>query len=731
TGQSKLVFITLSNTIIADDPSLIIYYRFDTSDIYNAGNTLSGNIYNVQYGTFNLPALSANTSTTLTTGTSSLTGWTVTTGTGTPYLLNGTGGTGGTTTNITSNPTGSIRQIVALNQNSSISQTVNLIPAQYNLSMAFIGGSTGASNINISVINGVNVAINQNWIVTSGGFGGQTNSPFIYFYVSVAGTYTITITAISNSSYYTGIDNVNIFMVTMLANMATGYPVYDASLLGTNWAITRNSANYKWGDGGLNITNSVNSANSYSMVAINKIFQLTNNGFTASLWFKLPATGGTIYQRIFQFVPGFSANNGSIMMNYNDNGLYNQLNITIVSLDGTSYNSYAWPTILVTNTWYHAVWTLTSSGAVNLYINNSNVYNNSSWTNNYPLSSTIFNCNAIGMSPGYDGPVLGGSGPGGFGYPNNIFIDDFRFYNRVLSSNDVNILYTKPTTPRNSFNSNNNYQLYPNQIFTPSSISGCLLWFDAQDPFNNLSIPSNGSTITTWYDKSGANRNAVASTGITYNISGLNSKPALTFANTQSLFGSVPITGNTMTIFAICALSSSSQLAGRIISLASPNTDDWSNNSYMNFGRDTQKSILPTRNNIVTYLQTAPPNYSTPYLFECWYDGSYQYATAQLGASTAITSSATSGNFNISAFSIGTDIKSQYNGWFGGFMSEIIVYNTCLTTDQRQQVEGYLSWKWGLQSNLPTTHPYYNNPPISYFLNNNYTYQILPNINGI
>jgi hypothetical protein len=36
----------------------------------------------------------------------------------------------------------------------------------------------------------------------------------------------------------------------------------------------------------------------------------------------------------------------------------------------------------------------------------------------------------------------------------------------------------------------------------------------------------------------------------------------------------------------------------------------------------------------------------------------------------------------------------------------MIVYTSPLTTSQRQQVEGYLAWKWGLQTNLPSTHPY-------------------------
>jgi hypothetical protein len=46
-----------------------------------------------------------------------------------------------------------------------------------------------------------------------------------------------------------------------------------------------------------------------------------------------------------------------------------------------------------------------------------------------------------------------------------------------------------------------------------------------------------------------------------------------------------------------------------------------------------------------------------------------------------------------------------------GFISEIIVYNTSLTQTQRENIEGYLSWKWGIQANLPSTHPYKSSAP--------------------
>jgi hypothetical protein len=44
---------------------------------------------------------------------------------------------------------------------------------------------------------------------------------------------------------------------------------------------------------------------------------------------------------------------------------------------------------------------------------------------------------------------------------------------------------------------------------------------------------------------------------------------------------------------------------------------------------------------------------------------------------------------------------------FTGTISEVLYYASALTTTQRQQIEGYLAWKWGLQSTLPVSHPYY------------------------
>jgi hypothetical protein len=71
-------------------------------------------------------------------------------------------------------------------------------------------------------------------------------------------------------------------------------------------------------------------------------------------------------------------------------------------------------------------------------------------------------------------------------------------------------------------------------------------------------------------------------------------------------------------------------------------------------------------------------------------------------------------------YNVGTNQGSdnlQLNGFMGGNelsngqMAEVLYYNKALTTNARLAVEGYLAWKWGLQSKLPTNHLYYNVAP--------------------
>lgn len=46
-----------------------------------------------------------------------------------------------------------------------------------------------------------------------------------------------------------------------------------------------------------------------------------------------------------------------------------------------------------------------------------------------------------------------------------------------------------------------------------------------------------------------------------------------------------------------------------------------------------------------------------------------------------------------------------------GNYCEVVIFNSLLSTENQQLMEGYLAWKWGLQANLPSNHPYKTGAP--------------------
>lgn len=83
------------------------------------------------------------------------------------------------------------------------------------------------------------------------------------------------------------------------------------------------------------------------------------------------------------------------------------------------------------------------------------------------------------------------------------------------------------------------------------------------------------------------------------------------------------------------------------------------------------------------------------------------------GTLTNFKDGANSGSTVYSTFTIPNNtVWSLLSGYkISGNVNEILFFNITLTTFQRQQIEGYLAWKWGSNSLLATTHPYYKIRP--------------------
>lgn len=223
-------------------------------------------------------------------------------------------------------------------------------------------------------------------------------------------------------------------------------------------------------------------------------------------------------------------------------------------------------------------------------------------------------------------------------------------------------------------------------IVSPSTIPGLSLWLDAADA-STLSF-SSGSNVSQWRDKSGNVNHANAVSGtITLANGNVNLQNAyMSFVN-SSLFAGFP----GMSVFIVVNITANIQNGHPLVSVlggAYSHLQWVDNNIYENIG-------VSSRWNAPASLAT-----STVLIYELIGDGSITalYSSGLFRNQTTYGNGYT--NITYSIGNVGTGIN------YTGSLYEILVYNTGLATTQRQQVEGYLAWKWGLQAALPSTHPY-------------------------
>ena len=244
--------------------------------------------------------------------------------------------------------------------------------------------------------------------------------------------------------------------------------------------------------------------------------------------------------------------------------------------------------------------------------------------------------------------------------------------------------------------------------FSPTQLSGCSLWLDAAD---SNTVLRSGSNVTQWNDKSGNGRNGTANGTVFYANSAIGGLNTISFTSVTNSYirGNIRITGTTFTCFAVATLSSTSKNDSRILSLGVVGSNDYSSAAYSAaiVRTGSTNTFYTYRNNNGT--SSLAVTYSVPFLICALYDGS----TKSLFINSLGTSNSSTGTFNISNYQIGSSFTEEATLNYGGFIGEEIVFSNALTTAQRQQVEGYLAWKWGINTSLPITHPYYYNANVA------------------
>jgi hypothetical protein len=237
-------------------------------------------------------------------------------------------------------------------------------------------------------------------------------------------------------------------------------------------------------------------------------------------------------------------------------------------------------------------------------------------------------------------------------------------------------------------------------------------WY-AADPQNV--VYSTGITISAWRDLSGYNRTATQPTTAaqpSLAISSLNGQPMVNFGNVNGVLMNVPSVNTTTFTIALVAQFTTLDAILQDLFIT---TGAYNRSGFVNL-----VAIQNTRNlSFTVFGATNPTGFaftdSTPFIM-------------------VITGSISGGNSVCTVFANGTQVSTgpsisvstyllaslNIGGWdqdgtrtMNGGISEMLIYNTVLSTTDRQKLEGYLSHKWWRDGSvLPGGHPHKTGPPL-------------------
>lgn len=243
--------------------------------------------------------------------------------------------------------------------------------------------------------------------------------------------------------------------------------------------------------------------------------------------------------------------------------------------------------------------------------------------------------------------------------------------------------------------------------FSPSDLASLRGWYDA-----SLLAGADGSTISTFPDQSGNGYDGTCGAShplVRAGASGINSLKVAAYESSGTS-GAFTISSSLLNgesaasvfvVFSRAADPPGVGIGGALFDGFHNDTGGASSSHhpyedgviYEHFGTSARKTVgNPTPSLTSPRIYSA---HSAASDFRAYLDGNSLFST---GTNTVQTGTGTNTK------KIGRS-RSETNT-IRGKIAEVIFFNSALTTDERQKVEGYLAHKWGLTGNLDAGHPY-------------------------
>ncbi len=276
----------------------------------------------------------------------------------------------------------------------------------------------------------------------------------------------------------------------------------------------------------------------------------------------------------------------------------------------------------------------------------------------------------------------------------------------LMSTNFQSILFASDGQLNWMILQNYNANLIIRAGFFPNQITGLFAWFD---PSDETTLTLSGTTVTQWRDKSGnayhmAPLSGLANGAIQTNYQ--NGRAVVNFSG-NNIYRAPNTSGRYPSdVYIVIAIKN---IAARSDCVAIGESGSDSFNS-LTLGEHTQ---YRWHNGSSSFNRTpacvSPVNEtSTGFLLMNWSIANNNFLIRRNGTQLVQTAAYTFSLSGNSCFQLGfrhTD-RTSPDIAFNAYVAEILFYNTQLITASRQQVEGYLAWRWGIQGSLPADHPY-------------------------
>jgi hypothetical protein len=240
----------------------------------------------------------------------------------------------------------------------------------------------------------------------------------------------------------------------------------------------------------------------------------------------------------------------------------------------------------------------------------------------------------------------------------------------------------------------------------PTSVTGCILWLDPSDASR---VRFNGSTVVELTDKSGNNNHAYMRT-IDENpvLTTFNSLNVLDAANGKCLYNTNMTIPTSYSFFAVGKGGSGNST--QYLFKGHQNSDGFLYVGSLSSAWTEFNGNVGSWNDVTAYSSSTVPvaNYS---MFSATIASG---ATGNKGYFNGTNFFNKTGTCSTAAtgYLLGRTNPPHAAQYWNGQICEVIMYNSSLNNTNRQLIEGYLAHKWGIQSGLPTGHPYKNSAPV-------------------